>query len=349
MLTENVGKCGADCTNCPWSKTVQDPMTKEQYEEYCTGCKNTLGYAPTPNGSFQNCVGCQIPEEEWPMGTRIPLKNCSIRLCVMRTGIENCAYCSRFPCAYIADRADEWSKENIEKKLGKTVSEEDFNTYVLPFERFSRLKKIHATLTPNHIVEVKTVPPIKMKITEFPDNLELSQENITSLRQLHQLLTTMTKSTLKMKDTDVYAQQERLIKRVKHLQRFLWIIGTFAEKDEKSESLFIDAKSYIKNRRSESSLGDHSFFEKFVIKIFQEFGVIIELIPLTKETIGKKGWITPTGALRDRNWQMKISFSDEIGGIKTQDALLDFCNILNGKYGKKSFAFFVKADMRVFK
>jgi hypothetical protein len=345
-MTENVAKCGADCNICPWSKTVQDPMTKEQYAEYCIGCKKTLGFAPT--GPYQNCVGCQTPEEDWPEGTRIPLRNCLIRLCVMRTGVKNCAYCSRFPCAYIIDRADEWSRENIEKKYGKAISDEDFNTYILPFERFSRLEKIHATLTPNHLFEVKTIPPIKPKIVTFPDDLELSQENITSLKKLHQLLTTISKSSFDMKDTDVYAQQERLKTRIKHVQRFLWIIGSFAEKDEKSNSLIIDAKSYIKNRYSESSLGNHSFLENFVVKVFQEFGVLIEPIPLTDERKGKKGWITPTGALRDRNWEMRITFSDEIGGRGALHALQIFCQKLDAKYGKKSFGFFVKADMRIF-
>lgn len=346
MLTENVAKCGADCNICPWSKTIQDTMSKNQYEEYCIGCKKTLGFAPT--GPIQNCVGCQTPEEDWPEGARIPLRNCLIRLCVMRTGVENCAYCSRFPCVYIAERADEWSRENIEKKNGKLISDEDFNAYILPFERFSRLKKIHATLTPNQIIEVKTVPPIKTKIVNFPVNLELSRENSTSLKKLHQLLTSISKSSLNMKDTDVYAQQERLKARIKHFQRFLWIMGSFAEKDEKSNSLLIDAKSYSKNRRSESSLGVHSFLENFVVKVFQKFGVLVEPIPLTEVKKGKKGWITPTGALRDRNWEMRVTFSDEIGGKGALHALQSFCQKLDAKYGKKSFGFFVKADMRVF-
>jgi len=345
-MPENVAKCGADCNICPWSKSVQDTMTKEQYAEYCVGCKKTLGYAPT--GPYQNCVGCQIPEDEWPEGARIPLKNCSIRLCVKRTGAETCAHCSRFPCVYIDDRADEWSQENIEKKYNKKVSDEDYNTFILPFERYNRLMKVHSKLTPEQIVEVSTVPPLKSKIVKFPENLEESKESITTLKNVHKLLTEMTKSTFGMKDIDVFAQQERLKGRIRHLQRFLWIIGNFAEKDEGSKSFLIDAKSFIKNRRSESLLGDHSFFVNFVVKKFQELGVIIEPIPLTVVQKGKKGWLTPTGALRDRNWQIRISFVDEIGSVKTLDALKKYCERLETHYGKKSFGFFVKADMRVF-
>ncbi|NHJ32878.1 MAG: DUF3795 domain-containing protein [Asgard group archaeon] len=345
VLTENVAKCGADCNICPWSKSVQDTMTKEQYIEYCVGCKQTLGYAPA--GPYQNCAGCQTPEEEWPEGAKIPLRNCSFRLCVMRTEAETCAHCSRFPCAYIGDRANEWSRENIEKKYNKKVPDENYNTYILPFERYDRLIKVHSQLTPDEIVDVNTVPPINSKIVKFPDNLEKSNEDITSLKKIHQLLIKISESTFDMKDIDVYAQQERLKRRIKHLKRFLWIIGNFAEKDEESESLIIDAKSYVKNRRSESSLGDHSFFVNFVIKNFQELGIIIEPIPLTDVMKGKKGWLTPTGALRDRNWQMRISSSEEIGCIKTLRALQKFCKKLEERYGKKSFGYFTKADMRV--
>ncbi len=345
MLTENVAKCGADCNICPWSKKVQDTMTKEQYTKYCVGCKNTLGYAPT--GPIQNCVGCQTPEEEWSEGAKIPLKNCSIRLCVMKTGAESCAHCSRFPCAYIRDKANEWSRENIEKKYSKKISDRDYYTYILPFERFNRLQKVHAKLTPDQIVEVNTVLPIKSKIVKFPE-LQESKEDIVSIRRVHQLLTKISESSLDMKDIDVYTQQKRLKGRIKHLQRFLWIFGNFAEKDEESKSLLIDAKSYIKNRRSESSLGDHSFLKNFVVNVFKEFGIIIEIIPLTEIMKGKNGWVTPTGALRERNWQMRISCSEKIGCIETLTTLQDYCMKLDAKYGKKSFAFFVKADMRVF-
>jgi hypothetical protein len=64
--------------------------------------------------------------------------------------------------------------------------------------------------------------------------------------------------------------------------------------------------------------------------------------------IGPKGWITPTGALRDRNWKMQISFNDELGSYDTLCALQEFCRRLDAKYGKRSFGFFAKGDMRVF-
>ncbi|NHJ48179.1 MAG: DUF3795 domain-containing protein [Asgard group archaeon] len=346
FLSNKFGKCGADCNTCPWSKTVQDQMTKEEYSNYCIECKKTLGYAPT--GPYQNCVGCQTPEDEWPMDAKIPLKNCSIRLCVMRTGVENCAYCSRFPCAYIGDRANEWSRENIEKKYNKKVSDEDFNTFILPFERLNRLMDIHDNLTPNQIVKVNAVPPLKSRIVKFPENIPETDSIINSLKEVHQLLIKISESTLNLKDIDVYAQQERLKGRIKHLNRFLWIIGNFAEINDGSNSLLIEARPFIKNRRSESSLGDHSFMENFVVKMFQEFGIIIKLIPLTDVKKGKKGWITPTGALRDRNWKMEISCSDEIGGIETLSTLQEYCKRLEEKYRKRSFGYFAKGDMRIF-
>lgn len=45
---------------------------------------------------------------------------------------------------------------------------------------------------------------------------------------------------------------------------------------------------------------------------------------------------------------MRVTFSDEIGGKRALHALQSFCQKLDAKYSKKSFGFFVKADMRVF-
>jgi len=345
-MNEMVGKCGILCTICPWSKSVQDSMSKDEYNEYKIQCKKILGYAPA--GAYQNCVGCQTPEEEWPEGTRIPLKKCLTRLCVMRNEIENCAYCSRFPCDYIKVKANEWSRENVEKKHGGSVSDEDFNTYIFPFESYKRLEEINSKLTPNQIVEVKTVPPLKDKTVPFPDKLPMHKNEITSLQNVHKIIREISTSSLGLKDIDTYAQQERLKARIKHLMRFLWIIGTFAEKEVDKDSLIINAKSYLKNRRSETSLGHWPFMEKFAIKIFKEFGVICELVQLSEEKIGRKGWITPTGALRDRNWMMRVSIADIKGGYKTLVALQSFCKKLEEKYDKKSFYYFVKSDIRLF-
>lgn len=342
-MNRNIGMCGVDCSICPWSKSVKDSMSDNEYEQYRIDCKNVLGFSPTK--SFQNCLGCQTPENQLPKDSPIPLRNCTTRLCVKRNEIENCAYCSRFPCAYIKVKAMEWSRENIEKKFRKSISNEDFNKFVEPFESFNHLKEIRKKLKSKDIVGVKTVIPSDSKIIPFPKNLK--KLKIESLKYLHQLITNINTSTLGLEDTDVYAQQEKLRNMKKHFLRFLWIIGTFAKKDVDNEYLIIDAKSYIKNRHSESSLGILSFVKEVLIKNFELMGLKCEIIQLSKDEVGTKGWLTPTGYLRDRNWKMKITSIGIFEKQKLLDALSEYCNKLNNKYGKRSFSYFTKADFRI--
>lgn len=344
-MNKNIGMCGIDCSICPWSKSVQDSMSVEDYEQFKIDCKKVLVYSPT--GSYQNCLGCQTPEDQIPKDSPIPLRNCTTRLCVKRNEIENCAYCSRFPCAYIKVKTVEWSREKIEKKLGKPISDENFNKFVEPFESFNHLKDIRDNLKKMDVVEAKTLPSLKSRITPFPKNLKYTDDEIASFKQIHELITEIKTSTLGLKDTDVYAQQERLKSRIKQFLRFLWIFGTYAEKDFDNDSLIIDAKSYLNNRRSESSLGNWPYLEEVLIKNFELIGLKCEPIQLSKERIGSKGWITPTGALRDRNWKIIISTISKYAGTKLLNALFEYCQKLDTKYDKRSFSYFTKADLRV--
>jgi len=344
-LTKSISKCGMDCSICPWSKEVKDSMTAEQYEDYKVGCKNTLGFSPS--GPFQNCVGCQTPEDEWPKGTRIPFKNCSIRLCVLKSNLNNCAFCSRFPCDSIKLKANEWSKEKVEKRMNKKTSDEDYKKYISPFEAYRRLEAIHSKLSPDQIISVVTLPLLETTVIAFPDSLENIEIGIQFFKEVHELILKISKSNLGLEDIDTYAQQVSLKTKIKHLIRFLWIIGNQAIYKKEEQTILLDAKPFIKNRFSETALGAWSYMENFVLKKFKEFGIICEFIQLSKEKIGPKGWITPTGALRDRNWQMKITFTEELSGNETFQALQFYTRKLDKEYGKHSFRYFAKADMRV--
>lgn len=173
-MSEIFGKCGVNCSRCPWSRSIRDTMqTEEEYKEFSKRCKKIVGYSPTKK--IRNCVGCQTPDEEIPKGAIIPLKNCLARQCVTKMGIENCAYCSRFPCGYIKVKGTEWTREKIEATHGKPIPEEDYLIFVEPFEGLKHLKEIHSSLSPKDIVEVITVPPFKPKIIDFPEHISFSK------------------------------------------------------------------------------------------------------------------------------------------------------------------------------
>lgn len=339
-------KCGMPCNRCPWSKYVRETMTDEEYRRFTERCKEVLGYRPTE--AYQNCVGCQTPDEKIPKEARIPLRNCPVRQCVDKAGIENCAFCSRFPCDFIKDHATVWSREKIEKKRGKPVSKEDYLTFVEPFEGLKHLEKIRATLSPNDIVEVAKIPPLKTKIVELPEKLSFPKEEMAAFKAVHGLLATLKRSSLGLADTDTFAQQLRLKRRMPYFLRFLWIFGRFGEfKEGDGAHLVVDAKAYMDNRGSEKTLGSWSFVEDVILKFLAEFGIRCERVAL--EGVKEKDLMTPTvGALRKQGWVMTMAFDEAVGGVTTLKALQIYATKLDDKYGKKAFRYFSNVDMRVF-
>lgn len=338
--TKNVfAKCGVNCSLCPWSRSVRETMaTEKEYQQFKEKCKRVLGYAPST--VYQNCVGCQTPDEELPRGARIPRRNCLVRQCVDKTRIINCAYCSRFPCEHIKDAGTEWSREKIEATRGP-IADEDYDIFVEPFEGLSHLKAVRSTLNPEDIVEAVTVPPLKTKIVDFPD-LGLPEKEVKSFKAVYNLLTTIKRSFLELPDADTYAQQQRLKGRIPYFLRFLWIFGRYGELKEDGR-MVIDATSYLDNRGKEKQLATLSFVKEVIFKYLAAFGVHCEHV--VSEEGKKKGATTPTGYLRDTGWFMVMSFDNiGVGAVK---ALQTYTAALDKMYGKKAFQHFKNVDMRV--
>ena len=161
-----VSKCGIDCGACPWGPYPRKGMSAEDFEQYRQKAKRILGYMPikTP------CVTCQTPDAEIPKESKLPNKKCLIRRCVDKTGVANCAYCARFPCDTLKATAAAWNRENIEAKLGTPITEEEYHSFVEPFEGIHRLKVIRASLKSDEIVEPVKAPASQTRIVAFPKN-----------------------------------------------------------------------------------------------------------------------------------------------------------------------------------
>jgi len=292
------------------------------------------------------CFICQTPNEEIPKRAKLPSRNCLVRQCVEKIGVENCAYCSRFPCDQVKDVSGAWNRQKIEEKLGAPISDEDYHTFVEPFEALSLLEAIRVSLKPEDIVEAAKVPPLKIKIVDFPKNMPFSKEETEAFKTLHKLLAAIKRSSLGLKDVDTFAQQQRLKRRTPYFLRFLWILGRFGEfKTEKDACLMGDAKTYMANRGSEKILASWHVVRDTVFKILLEFGVHCERVTLKR--VKEKDLTTGTGYLRSKGWAMKMSFEKEAGGASTLKALQTYSKRLDKKYGKKAFQYFSDADMRV--
>ena len=337
-----ISKCGIDCGTCPWGPYPRKSMNLEYFEQYKNNAKRILGYMPikTP------CLTCQTPDERIPRGIKLPNRKCLIRQCVDKNGVANCAYCSKFPCDTMKATAGAWNRKNIEEKLGTPLSEEDYNTFVKPFEGINRLESIHLSLKPEDIMEHKKVPISQTKIADFPEKLPFSKEETVSFKAVHELLETLEHSSLGLQDTDIFAQQHKLENLKAHILRFLWILGCYGKLEkEKNSHLVVDARSYIANRGSEKTLAIWSFVKETVFKVLLEFGVCCEYVPLTGVKVEKL--VTGTGYLRSKGWIMKMSFEEKIGGEAALKALQTYILKVYEKYGQKAFKHFRKVDMQI--
>ena len=340
-MSSRVSKCGIDCGACPWGPYPRKDMTAEDFEQFRTNAKRILGYMPirTP------CVTCQTPDAEIPKKSMLPNRKCLIRQCVDKTGISNCAYCSRFPCDTLKATAGVWNRQSIEAKLGAPISEEDYHLLVEPFEGLCRLEAIHASLKPNEIVEPAKVSKSDRKTVDFPENLPF-KEDIASFKAVHKLLASIDHSSLGLRDTDTFAQQHKLENQKLHVLRFLWILGNHGKfKKEDSTYLVVDAETYQANRGKEKRLSIWSFVKDVVFKVLAEFGVRCERVAL--KGVKNEDLTTGTGYLRKRGWVMRMSFEEKIGGTAALKALQTYVKKLDKKYGSRAFNRFRSADMQI--
>ncbi len=341
-MSKLVAKCGIDCGGCPWGPYPRKDMTTEEFERYRNNAKAILGYMPikTP------CLTCQTPDSKIPKGSRLPNRKCLIRQCVDKTGVANCAYCARFPCDTTKATGGVWNRESIEKKLGARISDEEYNAFVEPFEGIRRLATIRASLKPDEIVEPAKVPVSGIKIVDFPENLPFSKEETASFKTVHKLLATIKRSSLRLRDTDTFAQQHRLEDRRVHVLRFLWILGRYGKfEKEQNAHLVVDARTYEANRGSEKTLAIWSFVKDTVFSVLSGFGVCCERVAL--KGVKEEDLVTGTGYLRSKGWVMKMSFETRIGGTAALKALQTYTRRLDEEYGKKAFQQFSEAEMQL--
>jgi hypothetical protein len=341
-MVEVVSKCGMNCGECPWSPITRKDLAPEDFPAFAKRAKKILGYTPTK----KPCLLCLTPEDKIPKDTKHWHSNfrrgCRIRQCVTRMGIKNCAYCSRFPCDFEIQHAGTWDRETFEKRMGEPMSDEDYRTFVEPFEGVKRLQKIRSTLSPDQIVEAIVEEPLKLKVVDFPESLPYPSGEIEGFKAVLTLLAGVKRSSLGLKDTDILPQQHRLKSRISHLIRFLWIFARYGKfKAENGGHLVVDPEVYLDNRGSARGLGNWSTVKEVVLKNLERFGVHGELVELAE------GWTTPTMSFRNQGWEMKLSFDDIIGGTATLKALRDFAMKLDAKYGKRAHRYFKDADMRV--
>jgi hypothetical protein len=337
-MSSHIAKCGNDCSSCPWSIHLRNRLSSEEWETFRAGVKKYVGIAIQ---DLKPCHGCQTPTEKLAkdVGVHNYLRGCLARKCALYNGIENCAYCSRFPCYQIESMSQIYNREAVEERLGEPVPEDAYEKYLEPFQGMRHLEKIRSELEDTEIVEMKPVTEKKGKITSFPEGIK--SEDRDSYREIHSLITGVSESSLALSDIDTFAVSEQLKKRRKGVFQLLWVLGLYGA--VKGNEMELDSISYFENKFREmpSTLSSmHQYFE-----ILQSFGLRGELVSLNEGE-----WLLPSGFLRSRArksrdpvWEMHFTYRKP-GFFKN---LKHYTEALYDKSQNRGLIQFRKADMRI--
>ena len=127
-MKEIISKCGYRCDLClAYKKNIEkQDRRKELSEKWHT----IFGFFVAPENIM--CDGCT-------QGKNLKLQDadCPVRPCVLSKHIENCAYCNEYICEKIATRLV--SRNEIEKKLNREINEDDYMSFIKPYESKERL------------------------------------------------------------------------------------------------------------------------------------------------------------------------------------------------------------------
>ncbi len=321
-------KCGNNCGRCPSYR--ENLRTDEDRQRCSEGWEKYLGFRLSPS-KLRLCDGCQMPNEENPILYR---NGCNVRRCAIFNGVETCAHCAAYPCEGLVALQDV-NREEIEARLGAPIPEEDYLTFIEPYENLKHLVEIRASLGAEEIVDPTKPPPFKPKTVDFPEDLPFCKDETLAFKALHRLM-----RTINTVGADTHVMQERLKKRRQYFLKLLWTFGLLGQLKEEGDShLVIDSETYVAQKIPSSSY--YSRVVKHYFGTLEEYGVHCEIVPLMES-----GWLTPGGALRKKGWLMKMAFDDKAGGVAALKTLQRYTAKLDEKYGKRAFRYFSTADMR---
>lgn len=323
-------KCGFNCGHCVAYK--ENAKTEEDRQRGSEGWKKYYNFRLSLDRMC--CDGCQMPDEENPV-----LLNpaCITRKCALINGVETCAHCSEYRACMHELRVfgQDISREKIEARRGAPIPEKDYVAFVEPFEHLNHLDQIRASLKPKDIVKAEILSA-KPKITGFPDALPFSKKEKLAWKALYQILAAVASLS-----GNTYAQQVELKRRRDYLFKLLWTLGLSGElRKENGSHLVMDSETYYAQ-----NLPGHLRTVVLNLEFLRRHGAQGEIVSLTKEKYGQKGWLTPMAWLRKEGWLLKMSFDDKAGGGPALKALQDYVAILNEKYEEKALKYFKTVDM----
>ncbi|MFC1512109.1 DUF3795 domain-containing protein [Candidatus Latescibacterota bacterium] len=325
-MEEFIAKCGCNCSNCPsYKENLKTIIARKQ----CSwGWEKYLAIKLKPE-KLRLCDGCAISDKN----RNIYYLNCRVRKCAILSGVENCAYCSAYPCQdvlTIHSVQKPNARERIEERIGYRIPQKDYINIVEPYEGIIHLDKIRGSLKSEDIKEMIPISKV-LKTIPFPEIIPFSICEKSAYQQIHRII-----SSIEVGENVSYARYTELEKNRKKLLKLLWAFGLFGELEKRGKYIILDSKKYSEQKIS-------SYHEKVqeYIQILKGYGLVIKII-----STHNKAWRTEKGALRYEGWFMGM-FSKKNKDRELFKALKKYTKLIDEKYGKNAFRYFTNGDMRV--
>ena len=227
-------------------------------------------------------------------------------------------------------------REKISKKLGKEVSDEEYEHYIKMFDSMTNLKQIRSKLKNSQIKNPKPVD-YKREIPELTGTF-----NNESFKLVYDVLSEIANSNLGIKGIDTLSGLELYKEREEFIWRFLWLIGTLGDVNE--HELSIDSGTLYDNRKPISLPNNEGSWE-VIFDIIKEFGIE------TKLEIKTENLYTPGGYMRAKvpktnepAYILKMKTSIKLQKRPFFKTLKEMLLELEKTSGKRAFANFKKLN-----
>jgi len=307
-----IAKCGGDCVRCLGYKA--NARTHETRQRTSDGWDKYLSVRLKPDSII--CDGCLAPNP-WASGNLLPDRCCIIRPCAVKTGVENCAFCAAYPCGACPPDMD---REKIAAKLGQPIPEEDYLTFIKPYERLKNLDRIRASLKPEDLKAPFKPKPIKARILPFPDDLPIEQDEANALRAVHALV-----ASIMTAGAETYAHQLRRKRSRPQMMALLWLIALRGDLQEG------DGAQIVLDGRVHGARKDCGWLVR------KRDNALHSAIRHSTKHLKGYGAQAEFTSLKD-GWQLKLSFTKAAGGAAALKALKRWVEALAAAHGQPVYA-----------
>jgi hypothetical protein len=132
-MNEKIAACGFRCDLCPAFR--ENVTGREHQQETSNGWFRYYGFRVAAEAIF--CDGCLTEDSADPR--RID-RDCEVRPCVLQRGLPNCAHCDEYVCSLLEEKIVD--PEQVIKRTGRTVPQEDFGRFIKPYDNRTVLDRI---------------------------------------------------------------------------------------------------------------------------------------------------------------------------------------------------------------